>query len=189
VSGPASQVASLVRATLAAEARLGETRLVCVDGPAASGKTTLAAAVEAALRRRECQPTTVHMDDLYDGWAGLRPELESRLIAQVLQPLGRGEAARWQRYDWYEQRFSEWHDLEVPDVLVLEGCGSGAQAYAPYRSLLVWLEAPLEVRLRRWVDRDGADVIAHRQQWMEAEDTHFARNATREHADIRLSSR
>jgi uridine kinase len=189
VSGRASQVASVVGATLAAKAKLGGTRLVCVDGPATSGKTTLAAAVEAAMRRRGCAATTLHMDDLYDGWTGLRPELEARLLAQVLQPLGRGESARWQRYDWYQQRFGEWCDLEAPDVLVVEGCGSGAQAYAPYRSLLVWLEAPLEARLQRWVDRDGDDVIAHREQWMEDEAAHFEHNGTRDHADIRLGSR
>jgi uridine kinase len=188
VSGRASQVASVVGATLAAEARLGDTRLVCVDGPAASGKTTLAAAVEAGLCRRGCGVSTVHMDDLYDGWTGLRPELESRVLVQVLQPLGRGETARWQRYDWYEQRFTQWHDVEVPDVLVLEGCGSGAQAYGPYRSLLVWLEAPLEARLQRWLDRDGPDVMAHREQWMDAEAAHFAYHRTRDQADIRLDS-
>ena len=46
---------------------LGAGRLVCVDGPAGSGKTTLAAAVAALAPRR----TLVHIDDLYDGWDGL----------------------------------------------------------------------------------------------------------------------
>jgi uridine kinase len=181
-------VATVVAATLRADAKLAGTRLVCIDGPAASGKTTLAAAIDAALRRRGCVATTVHMEDLYDGWSGLRPELEPRVLAQLLEPLAGARAARWQRYNWYERRFTDWAIAAPPDVLVLEGCGSGAQAYAPYRSLLVWVEAAARTRRQRWVDRDGPDVIKHRDQWMTDETAHFERNATRERADIRLET-
>jgi uridine kinase len=186
VTRRATRVATVVAATLRAEAQLAGTRLVCIDGPSASGKTTLAADVDAALRRRGCVTTTVHMDDLYDGWSGLRPELEPRILAQVLEPLAGARAARWQRYDWYQGRFTDWVDVPPPDVLVLEGCGSGAQAYARYRGLLVWVDAPVENRLQRWADRDGPGVVDHRERWMAAEADHFALNATRGNADISL---
>jgi uridine kinase len=186
VRGGAGRVAAVVAATLGADPKLAGTRLVCVDGPSASGKTTLAAAVDAALRRRGCRTTTVPMDSLYDGWTGLRPDLEPRVLAQVLDPLAKGRTARSQRYDWYADAFADWVDIPPPDVLVLEGCGSGARAYAPYRSLLVWVEAPMRARLQRWVDRDGPGVVDHREQWMAAEAGHFALNATRDNADISL---
>ncbi|MDX6319335.1 MAG: hypothetical protein QOD35_2735 [Nocardioidaceae bacterium] len=186
--GPAGRVAAVVGATLRAEPKLAGTRLVCLDGPSASGKTTLAGAVGAALRRRGCRTTTVHMDDLYDGWTGLRPDLEPRVLAQVLDPLAQGRAARLQRYDWYAGTFADWVDLPPPDVLVLEGCGSGARAYARYRSLLVWLEAPVRTRLQRWVDRDGPGVVDRRERWMAAEAAHFAINLTRDNADISLQA-
>jgi uridine kinase len=182
----AGRLAAVVGATLRAEPTLARTRLVCVDGPSASGKTTLVEALDAALRRRCCRTTTLHMDDLYDGWTGLRPDLEPRVLAQVLEPLAHGRAARWQRYDWYAGAFADWVDLPPPDVLVLEGCGSGACSYAPYRSLLVWVDAPVKTRLQRWVDRDGPGVVDHREQWMAAEADHFALNATQDHADISL---
>jgi uridine kinase len=184
--GQAARIAAVVAATLRAQPKLAGTRLVCVDGPSASGKTTLAASVDAALYRRSCVTTTVHMDDLYDGWTGLRPDLEPRVLAQVLDPLAHGRAARWQRYDWHRGAFADWVDLPAPDVLVLEGCGSGARAYAPYRSLLVWVEAPVRTRLQRWVDRDGPGVVDQRDQWTAAEAGHFALNATRDNADISL---
>jgi uridine kinase len=189
VGGGASQVAAVVRATLGSAPRLGSARLVCIDGPAASGKTTLAAAVEPALRRHGCTAVTLHLDDLYEGWSGLSPGLERRLLAQVFEPLARGLTGRWQRYDWYAEEFAEWHDLEPPDVLLVEGCGSGSLSYARYRSVLVWLEAPPEVRTQRWLERDLPGVAAHRDQWVAAETAHFARNATREHAEVRLESR
>jgi uridine kinase len=186
VKSSAGRLAAVVGATLRAEPKLAGTRLVCLDGPSASGKTTLAAAIDAALRRRGCSTTTVHMDDLYDGWTGLRPDLERRVLAQVLNPLADGRAARWQRYDWYAGAFTDWVDLSPPEVLVLEGCGSGARSYAPYRSLLVWVDAPVRTRLQRWVDRDGPGVVGHRERWMAAEADHFALNATRDNADISL---
>jgi uridine kinase len=188
VRSSAGRLAAVVGSTLRAVPKLAGPRLVCLDGPAASGKTTLAAAVVAALRRRGCLTSTVHMDDLYDGWAGLRPDLEPRVLAQILDPLAHGRAASWQRYDWYAGAFGDWVDLPPPDVLVLEGCGSGARSYAPYRSLLVWVDAPVETRLQRWVDRDGPGVADDRERWMAAEADHFALNATRDNADISLQA-
>jgi uridine kinase len=184
VSGRTDEVAPLVGALLASEARLASTRLICIDGPAGSGKTTLADLVEAEVRERGRNVATLHMDDVYDGWTGLRPDLEPRLLAQVFVPLADGRPARWQRYDWSAQRFAAWTDLDPPDVLIVEGCGSGALAYAPYRTLLVWVEADLDVRLRRGVERDGPEVLPHWLAWMDLEAAHFALNGTREAADV-----
>ena len=60
--GPAlTGFAALAERVRAAPPRLGGTRLVCVDGPAGSGKTTFAARLAAAARpghRRRCTWTT-----------------------------------------------------------------------------------------------------------------------------------
>lgn len=175
-------------ALLARDARIAGTRLLCIDGPAGSGKTTLASHVESELRSRGVGVETLHMDDLYEGWAGLDASLEQRVLDQVLHPLARSEPGCWQRYDWYAGRFAEWIELLAPDVLIVEGCGSGAVAYAEHRSLLVWLEAPQELRLRRGVERDGSEVLPHWRAWMDLERAHFALNSTKESADIVLSS-
>ena len=129
------------------------------------------------------------MDDVYDGWSGLRPDLEPRLLSQVFEPLASGRPAWWQRYDWYAQRFAESAELDRIAVLVVEGCGSGALAYAPYRTLLVWVEADLEIRLRRGVERDGPAVLPRWLEWMDLETAHFALNATRDAADVIVASR
>lgn len=168
--------------------RLGRVRAVAVDGPAGSGKTTLAAAVARGCARAGVRAHLVHMDDLYAGWSGLEGDLWPRLAAQVLEPLRRGLPGRFQRYDWAAGRFDGWVDVPVPDVLVLEGCGSGRRAAAPDLSLLVWVEADDGMRLARGLERDGADARPHWERWMRDEAAHYAREGTRGRADVRVDA-
>jgi uridine kinase len=160
------------------------TRVIAIDGPAGSGKTSLAQRLEAHLEGHFRAVTTIHMDDLYAGWTGLNTALEERVVAQLLRPLASGRTARWQQYDWYAQRFDRWHDLPAPDVLILEGCGSGAARYASYTSLLVWLEAEPETRLSRGIERDGEQVRQDWLRWMALEAGYFAANSTAQRADL-----
>ncbi|MCG7286676.1 uridine kinase [Cellulomonas sp. ACRRI] len=168
--------------------RLGRVRVVAVDGPAGSGKTTLAAAVARGCAGAGVRAHVVHMDDLYAGWAGLEGDLWPRLAAQVLEPLRRGVPGRFQRYDWAAGRFGGWVDVPVPGVLVLEGCGSGRLAAAGDLSLLVWVEADDGMRLARGLERDGAQARPHWERWMRDEAAHFAREGTRGRADVRVDA-
>ena len=161
-------------------ARLGPVRLVCIDGPAGSGKTTLAAALADALGPGA---VVVHLDDLYEGWSGLGGVWE-RVAAQILRPLELGRPGHWQRYDWDAGRFAEWHDLPVPECLILEGCGSAPRAVDGRANLIVWVEAPPDARLARGLARDGEQMRDRWLRWMTEEAEHFAREATRERADV-----
>jgi len=179
-------VARIVALTHEGPARLGRTRLLCVDGPAGSGKTTLAHALVEAFRSAGTDVALFSLDEVYDGWDGLSADLEPRVLAQVLEPLARGDAGRWQRYDWYAEAFADWHDLPPSPVLVAEGCGSGARAYAAFRTLLVYVEAADDIRLARGIARDGAAVEPHFRRWMTTEAAYFAANDTRGQADVVL---
>jgi uridine kinase len=167
----------LVSLLLSRPPTLDAGRLLCLDGPAGSGKTTLATAVAALT-----PATVVRLDDLYDGWHGL-----SRLREQLdplLLPLARGEAGTYRRYDWVAGRHAEPVVVEPAPVLVLEGVGSGLAAYSPLRTLLVWVDAPEEVRLARWRARDGAAVEPFIEAWQRDEAALFAAEATRDAADV-----
>ncbi|MBT0995883.1 uridine kinase [Cellulomonas sp. DKR-3] len=179
-------LATIVERALAASPRLGPVRLVCVDGPAGSGKTTTAAGVAERAARGGTRSLVVHLDDLYEGWDGLDGSLWPRLSAQVLEPLRRGRPGRFQRYDWERGRFADWVDVPVPDLLVLEGCGSAQRAADPLAVLRMWVEAPPDVRLERGLARDGQAARAHWVRWMSDEAAHFAREGTRGRADVRV---
>jgi hypothetical protein len=155
---------------------------VCIDGPAGSGKTSLAADLQAHLD----DVAVLHMDDVFRGWETDFDEVHKRLREQVVEPLAHGNAASYQRYDWQAGRFDAWVGLPVPGVLLLEGVGSGAANLDPVRSLLVWVEADRSERVRRGLARDGAHVLPRWLAWMEHEEVEHARQRTRERADLRL---
>lgn len=185
---PSAQVASVARLVEQRIPTAGSSRLISIDGPAGSGKTTLGRQLLAQFGAAGGTATMLHMDDFFAGWSGLdhARELETRVLDQVLRPLVRRRPTQWQRYDWQAGRLAEWHDLIPPEVLILEGCGSGALPYAPYVTVLVWVEARREIRLARGLRRDGDQVLPQWLRWMDSEARHFAANDTRGRADLRL---
>jgi uridine kinase len=168
---------------------LGRTRLLALDGPAGSGKTTLAVASAELLASIGHRCAVLHMDDFYEGWdGGMSADCFTRIKEQVLKPIRAGGHAHWQRYDWLNSRFAEWNDVPECDVLILEGCGSGSLPFEPYIDALAWIEVDRPERLRRGIDRDGDAVEPLWRQWMRREDEHFAVHRTRNRADLRLTS-
>lgn len=153
-------------------------RIVCVDGPAGSGKTTLAAGI-AAL---DPDAVVVNTDQLLDGWDGL-PGLPP-LLAALAAPIARGEDSSYRRYDWDAGRYAERVAVPWTPMLVIEGVGAGCRTLAPYRTLLVWVAAPDEERLRRVVARDGEAVAPYLDRWVADETAHFAAEGTRAAADL-----
>lgn len=162
--------------------RLGATRLVCLDGPAGSGKTTLAAALAAGAQARGEAPGVVHGDDLLAGWSGL-PGLADSLVAAV-SPLADGLPGRFRRYDWVAGAWAEEVAVPVVDLLVVEGVGSGTPLLDPWRTALVWVEAPADLRLARGLARDGEAFAPHWEAWARDEQGAFARDRTRARADV-----
>jgi uridine kinase len=179
-----SVASDIARSVLAAPATLGAGRLVCVDGPAGSGKTTLAAALERCFRDLHGVSVYVlHMDDVFGGWSGLGEGM-SVVSADVVAPLRRGEPGRFRPFDWDRDSRKEERVVEPCDVLLVEGVGSGNSAYADDVTCLVWVEAPSDVRLERGVARDGEHMRERWLAWRVEEAAMFARERTRDRADL-----
>jgi uridine kinase len=172
---------ALVRLLWSRSPSAGGTRVLAIDGPSGSGKTTLASALRDVLG----PVPVVHMDDLYPGWDGLE-EAVPRLVHDVLEPLSRGAPGRYRRYDWPTGRYAEAHEVPAGETVVVEGVGSGATPCAPYLALLVWVEAPRDVRFARGVERGGEAYRPHWERWAAQEEQHFRLGRTRERADVVL---
>jgi predicted kinase len=170
-------VRTVVELARAAAPRLGGTRLVCVDGPAGSGKTTLADAVGALAGA-----VVLHTDDLLAGWDGL-PGLPTTLAA-LLEPLAAGRTGRARRYDWHAGAWGGEVVVDPTPWLVAEGVGAGSRPVSRWATLLVWVEAPYDLRKRRGIERDGEAFAPHWSRWARAEEAHFAEHRTRDRADL-----
>ncbi len=173
----------LAWSTFEKQPTLGSTRLICVDGRAGSGKTTLGRALRDAAGELGTS-RLLHMDDMYEGWSGLGTELTARIDTDLLAPLREDRPGRYRRYDWHQGRFAEWHTVQPVATLVLEGVGSGAAVYDDAITALVWVEAPHDMRVARGIARDGEAVLPKWLQWMHDEDALFARERTRRRADV-----
>ena len=175
---PCETFTALAAAVLAEPPRLGATRLVCIDGPAGSGKTTFGTALAAVL-----QAPLVHMDDVYSGWTLVGAS--ARLAAGVLHPLRAGQPGRYHRRDWATGRFvPEPTVVPAGPALVVEGCGSAPRAWDEFSTLRVWVEAPARLRLARGLARDGEQLRPQWLRWQEEEAAYFAADGTRDRADL-----
>jgi uridine kinase len=156
---------------------LGTGRLVCVDGPAGSGKTTLGTAL-AELTGAQL----VHTDELMNGWRGLAAVGEQ--LAALVAALAEGRPGSYEHFAWGQDRYD--HTVAVPPApwLVVEGVGSGAAALAAYTTVLVWVEVDDDLRLARGLARDGEAMEEHWRTFMRDERTLFARERTRHRADV-----
>jgi uridine kinase len=162
--------------------RLGDVRLIAVDGPSGAGKTRF------ALRlAKQIDAPVVHTDDLLDGWEDQFTFFD-RLEERVLGPLRRGETAFYQRYRWDRGAFDPVPvRLDPAPVVIVEGVSVARRGIRPDLSLIVFVDAPPELRLARALARDGDDSVAFRaylERWRSAEDRHFAADRTKQHADL-----
>ena len=162
----------------AATPRCGATRLVCVDGRSGSGKTTF-----AGLLATELGSPVLHLDEVYPGWDGLAATVPL-LHDGVVVPLLASRDAAYRRWDWIRGEPAGPVDVGRPEVLVVEGVGSGARVIAEHAVLLVWTEAPRAVRYRRGIDRDGEAYRPHWERWARQEDAYLASEDPRARADV-----
>jgi len=171
----AGEVPAFVHGRLAG---LGGTRWVGIDGKGASGKTTLATAVVAALPGA----VVVHVDDF------ARPSVETwerdRFVEQVLTPLSQGRPARYERWDWGTDASAGWSEVPVGVPVVVEGVSSTDERLGVPWDVTLWVDVPAEVRLTRALARDGE---AMREQWVErwmpAEDAYEAAQRPQDRVD------
>lgn len=169
--------------------------MVCIDGRAGSGKSTLGALLAVALRSaaalQSAAPTVhlLHTDDLLEGWAD-PPSILGPLRDGVLEPLAVGRTGSYRRYDWTARRFAtEPATVPVPGVLIVEGVTSAAAPMRTWSSLSVWVECDPAAALQRGLARDGEAMRGEWEQWQCGEAAHFAADGTMAAVDLVVDGR
>jgi len=163
--------------------KCGNCILITIDGPAGSGKTTLAQSLAAELD----SVSIIHMDDLYEGWGStLTPNLTSKLRV-LLETVRDNSKIVYEPYDWIIDSKTREISEVAPKFLLIEGVGSGQGAILEFVSLALWIEVPVEEGLARVLIRDGLAVAKYMPAFLLAQAAHFEKEGTRKRADYRLS--
>jgi uridine kinase len=177
---------AVVARVRAARPTVGPVRLVLVDGPAGSGKTTVAAALAAALE----DAPVVHTDELCEGWAVVAGHADSedafavlaeRVAGWLLDAWEQGRPGEHPVWDWTRDRWtSEPRSVPAASVVVLEGVGMAAASLRARAVAAIWVEHPdAAERLRRVLARDGAALEEQMRRWQDEESRWFAHDGTR----------
>jgi len=163
----------------------GKTRVILIDGPAGSGKTTFAHHLAQTLDG--CP--VISMDDLYNGWHNpLNDELYSRINEQIFTSLSEEVDIRYQKYDWHANQFNNWIDLTNSDFLILEGVGAMHPKNLDKACLKIWLEANEKLLLKRVLGRDGEDLREQMLTWQKMEREYFKKYKVADKADFALQT-
>ena len=164
-------------------AKCGECIVITIDGPAGSGKTTLAKDLESELNSVH----TIHMDDLYEGWSStLTSQLTLKLLNILESVKNQGEVI-YSPFDWGTKKIKPEIRISGPRYLIIEGVGSGQLAIRNSVSLALWIEVPDQMGLARVIERDGPAVAHYMPAFLVAQNIHFEKEGTKKSADYHLS--
>ena len=166
--------------------------VVAIDGPAASGKTTLCARLAAHYGAQ-----ALHMDDYFLQPHQRTPERyaepggnvdRERFLSEVLVPLSRGEAYVSRRFDCKTMALLEGVQVRPGALTVVEGSYSLHPALAPYYDLRVLLAVDVKTQSARILMREGEEK--HRQfieRWIPLENRYFEQTHIEDRCDMQLA--
>lgn len=162
--------------------------LITIDGPAGAGKTTLAGLIGEGLSKDGREVLTVHMDDLYNGWEDALGESLSQSLRAIIDSFFAGEELMVPQYNWLNEEYGTPQYFPAPEILLLEGVGSGQRITRERATIKLWVDAPLDLAFERVMQRDGRELYEEMRRWQLLESAHFQIEETKSAADYRVKS-
>jgi uridine kinase len=157
--------------------------IVCIDGPAGAGKTTL------SEQLADDSTHTIHMDNLYDGWEDpLGDNLTQRLTEWVIQPIVARTSLTLRDYNWFTNTFGDYYEIPLPRILIIEGVGSAQTLMRDVADITIFIDVETALGKKRVIERDGESMLNHIDHWQEREAQHFALHNTRDECEFIVTS-
>jgi uridine kinase len=158
------------------------TPVIAIGGFGGSGKSTLADELRDELGASVVRSEDFYVPDL--GYADLE-----RLRSQVLEPLSQSKPARYQRFDWQEERLMEWRDVSADGTVIVEGVMVISRQLLDYYDCRIWIDCPQDVAFQRGLARDrteyGAETLTQwTDVWMPSEREYVEQQRPMEIADF-----
>ena len=152
--------------------------LITLDGPCASGKTTLAERLARPL-----DAAVIHTDHFvvpHERKTAERLAVPGgncdweRLTAEVLEPWKEGRTGIFRRYDWGPGGLLPPEPLPAQRVMILEGTYCNLPAIRRLADIRLFLDTPAEVRRQRLEARESpASLRMFDQRWIPLENAYY----------------
>ena len=167
--------------------------IVAIDGPSASGKSTL-----ADLLRFVYGCPVVRMDDFFlPRERATKARLNEvggnldreRFLEEVVRPLKAGKEAVYRVFDCTKQELAKTRKIASSTLVVVEGVYSLHPLFWDLYSLRVFLDVSLGEKIRRIFRRNGRNValsFRHLRQWLPLENRYFRALDLAKKADLRI---
>lgn len=163
---------------IAGKQGMAERMLITIDGPCASGKTTLAEKLAGVFGAH-----VVHTDDYVIPHAQKTPERlavpggncdADRLVDEVVAPWKRSDTVMFRKYDCRNDRLLPVEKLPEGRMLILEGSYCNLPAIRQYADVRVFINTPWEKRIERLQKRESARSLQmFYDRWIPLEDRYF----------------
>ena len=143
--------------------------IVAIDGLGGSGKSSLAAALQASYLQSSGDDNLQIVS--IDSFACTEAEYPfhksgtqtrvsiARLIDNIFVPLRAGRSALYKPTPWWRgQAEGEEKKVEPRGIILVEGCYALHRELRCFYDLRIWIDCPVEKALTQAVQRDGHDI-------------------------------
>ena len=161
--------------------------IIAIDGPAGSGKTTLASTLFLALSPH-ISTTVIHMDELYPGWESAIGDELTKSLTWVTSCHKAKKPLLYSSFNWAANEFADPKSHPSTHLLILEGVASAQIAIEESFATSIWLDLDPLIGYQRVIDRDGEKISREMTQWLVMQEQHFAADRTKERCEFLLST-
>lgn len=155
--------------------------LIAIDGPSGSGKSYFAKRLSNIL----FNSFIIEMD-YFISWNSLDLGVD-RAINQLFEPIIKDGKARYQARDWINDFFgdslSDWKEVPESEYYIFEGISSSRLEYSKYLDIVIWIESPEELSIKRGLERDGNELLHNWKRFKLLEKDFFKKDRTKLRAE------